>query len=89
MEQFRAEYAQLRASWGGDPARYRSYDRWVATANNAMFGTQATYDELVPGFEALFRREGGDWERFYAAAKDLAKLPKPERHARLKEYAGG
>ena len=33
-------------------------DRWVAQANNASFGAQAAYDELVPGFEALFEREG-------------------------------
>ena len=25
--------------------------RWVAQANNAFFGIQAAYDELVPGFE--------------------------------------
>ncbi|MDB5750572.1 MAG: hypothetical protein JWP65_993 [Ramlibacter sp.] len=89
MEKFRADYAQLRAGWPGDPARYRGYDRWVANANNAFFGTQAAYDELVPGFEALFKREGGDWARFYQAAQDLAKLPKEERQQRLKEGTGG
>ncbi|HEY8359874.1 MAG TPA: aminopeptidase [Ramlibacter sp.] len=89
MAEFRAEYAQLRASWPGDPARWRGYDRWVANANNAFFGTQAAYDELVPGFEALFRQVGGDWERFYAAARALEQLPKPERHQRLKEGMGG
>lgn len=89
MAQFRADYATLRDSWGGDPARFRTYDRWVANANNAFFGTQAAYDELVPGFEALFRREGGDWERFHEAARQLAKLPKEERHRRLKEGTGG
>lgn len=89
MAQFRAGYAQLRASWPGDPARWRGYDRWVANANNAFFGTQAAYDELVPGFEALFRRVGGDWQRFYDAARELAELPKHERHQRLKEGTGG
>lgn len=85
MEQFRAEYLQLRASWPGDPARYRGYDRWVDNANNAFFGTQAAYDELVPGFEALFRREGEDWQRFYDAVRQLARLPKAQRHQVLKE----
>lgn len=89
MAQFRADYAQLRAGWGGDPARHRGYDRWVANANNAFFGTQAAYDELVPGFEALFHRLGGDWRRFHAAAKELAELPKAERHRRLKEGTVG
>ena len=70
---------------GGDPARWRGYDRWVAQANNAWFGAQAVYDELVPGFEALFEREGRDWTRFYAAVERLAALPKEERHRVLKE----
>lgn len=85
LQEFRERYAQLRASWGGDPARWRGYDRWVAQANNAWFGAQAVYDELVPGFEALFEREGRDWTRFYAAVERLAALPKEERHRRLKE----
>jgi predicted aminopeptidase len=85
MQEFRARYEQLRAGWGGEPGRWRFYDQWVARANNAMFGTQAAYDELVPGFEALFRREGGDWRRFYDAARRLAQLPKEERHRILKE----
>ncbi|NML47762.1 aminopeptidase [Ramlibacter sp. G-1-2-2] len=87
MAQFRAEYEQLRATWPGDPARFRGYDRWVREANNAFFGSQAAYDDLVPGFEALFERSGRDWSRFYEAAKELAKLPKEERHERLKAMA--
>ena len=85
LKQFREQYAQLRATWGGDPARYRGYDRWVEQANNASFGAQAAYDDLVPGFEALFAREGRDWTRFYDAVKRLAALPKSERHQLLKE----
>ena len=85
LGQFREQYAQLRARWGGDPARYRAFDRWVERANNASFGAQAAYDELVPGFEAQFAREGRDWNRFYDAVKRLAALPKGERHRLLKE----
>jgi predicted aminopeptidase len=85
MGQFRAEYARLRASWPGDPARFRGYDNWVERANNAFFGTQAAYDGLVPGLEGLFRREGGDFKRFYDAARQLARLTKDQRHQQLKE----
>ena len=88
LEEFRQRYAQLRGSWGGDPTRFRAYDRWVEAANNASFGAQAAYDELVPGFEALFEREGRDWNRFYDAAKRLVDLPKPERHRLLKGDTG-
>jgi predicted aminopeptidase len=85
MKDFREQYAKLRAEWKLDDTRMRYLDRWVASANNASFGTQAAYDELVPGFEALFEREGRDWQRFYDEVKRLAKLPKAERHKLLKE----
>ena len=88
IEDFRQRYAQMRDGWGADPARLRAYDRWVEGANNASFGAQAAYDELVPGIEALFEREGRDWKRFYDAAKALAALPKSERHKLLKGETG-
>ena len=88
MREFRDGYARLKATWPGDPNRYRLYDRWVAEANNASFAAQAAYDELVPGFEALFVLEGRDFRRFYDAAKKLSQLPKKQRHDRLKEIAG-
>ena len=84
MDEFRQEYRRLRASWGGEPARWRNYDLWVERANNASFGAQAAYDELVPGFEGLFRELGGDWARFYDEARRLAAVPKVERHQVLK-----
>jgi predicted aminopeptidase len=79
MSDFRAAYAALRQSWGG----YAGYDPWVAQANNAAFGAQAAYDDWVPAFEALFEREGRDWPRFYAAVKQLAQRPGPERVQQL------
>ena len=80
MQQFRDNYARLKAGLGG----YAGYDPWVARANNASFGAQAAYDELVPGFEALFAREGGDWARFYQAVQRLAEQSKDARHQALK-----
>ena len=80
MAAFRAEHEALkRRVWGG----FAGYDAWVASANNAAFAVQAAYDELVPGFEALYEAEGRDLSRFYAAVKTLAALPKAERRARL------
>lgn len=75
MQDFRAAYAGLKASWGG----YAGYDGWVAGANNAALGAQAAYDELVPAFEALFERQGRDWPRFFDAVKRLSQLPRLER----------
>ena len=85
MADFRQRYAKLREGWTGP--RQGVYDGWVARANNAMFGAQAAYDELVPGFEALFEREGEDWPRFYAAVKRLAEMPKAERRQALRTEA--
>lgn len=87
MERFRADYAALRAQWlatGTQPPQIAGYDRWVAEANNAAFGAQAAYDELVPAFEALFERNGGDWPEFYAAVRALAALPPEERLRQLR-----
>ncbi len=81
MQDFRDDYARLKTSWGG----YAGYDRWVAGANNAAFGAQAAYDELVPAFEALFERQGRDWRRFYDAVKRLSKLPRLERAQALQD----
>ena len=87
MARFRQRYAELKARWAAAGTPYDGYDRWVAEANNAFFGVQAAYDELVPAFEALFAREGSDWPRFHAAVAALAKLPKAERLAQLRALA--
>ena len=89
MARFRQRYAELKAGWAAAGAPFDGYDPWVAGANNAFFGIQAAYDELVPGFEALFAREGGDWARFHAAVRALARLGVDERQARLRALAAG
>lgn len=81
LRQFREDYARLKAErWAG----FAGYDGWVERANNAAFAIQAAYDDLVPGFERLFEREGRDFARFYAEVRRLAALPKAERHATLR-----
>ncbi|WP_326534193.1 aminopeptidase [Pseudorhodoferax sp.] len=84
MEDFHAAYERLkREQWQG----FAGYDAYIARANNAVFGVQAAYDGLVPAFEALFAREGGDWARFHAAVAALAAQPKAERDAALERLA--
>ena len=78
--QLQSEYEQLkRERWGG----FTGYDGWFARANNASFGVQAAYNELVPAFERLFEQQGRDFGRFYAEVRRLAALPKAERRATL------
>lgn len=85
FERLRSEYRQLRDSqWAGD----RRYDAWVnAPMNNARLLPFGLYDQWVPGFAALFRQEGGDWVRFYAAVERLVALPVGERKVALKALA--
>ncbi|KQW59414.1 aminopeptidase [Variovorax sp. Root411] len=87
MADFHERYAKLKAGWTGP--RQNAYDAWVARANNAAFGAQAAYDDLVPGFEKLFEREGSDWPRFYTAVRRIAALPTDaERRAALQSATG-
>jgi len=81
MAELRRDYEAMKASsWGG----YSGYDGWFARANNASFGVLAAYTELVPSFEKLFERDGGDFQRFYADVKRIAALPtKVDRRAAL------
>jgi predicted aminopeptidase len=82
----KAQYEALKASWQG----YAGYDRFFATGlNNAHLVPVATYSELVPGFRRLLARNGGDFRRFYAAVKELGKLPKAERAQRLRSDRPG
>jgi predicted aminopeptidase len=74
------EYRSLKASWGG----FAGYDRLFARgANNALLASVASYSELVPEFRALLAQKNGDLPVFYAAVRELAKLDKSERDARL------
>jgi predicted aminopeptidase len=77
------EYRALRDErWGG----WKGYDRLLEQgANNALLASIATYEELVPAFRTLLAREDGDFPRFYAEVKSLARLAKPERDLRLAE----
>jgi len=82
----KAEYLTLKSSWGG----YAGYDRFFATdLNNAHLVPVATYSELVPGFRRLLAENGGDFKRFYAAVKELARLSRTERTSRLSPVQTG
>jgi predicted aminopeptidase len=74
------EYLLLKHSWGG----YAGYDRFFAEPlSNAHLASIATYNDFVPAFRALLRRERG-FPAFYHAVRRLADLERPERHRLLK-----
>ena len=83
FEGLRREYRQLRDNqWGGD----KRYDAWMnLPLNNARLLPFGLYDQWVPAFAALFRQEGGDWLKFYAAVETMGKLPVAQRKAALRQ----
>ncbi len=85
LRELEQEYLALKqGDWGG----YAGYDRWFAQQpNNAQLASVAIYTDLVPAFEALLGREGGDLACFYRVVRELAVLPKEEREARLRALA--
>jgi len=80
MAALQADYARMKAQRLNG---FAGYDGWFAHANNASLGVMSAYNELVPGFERLFERHGGDFTRFYAEVRALTALPKAERRDRL------
>jgi predicted aminopeptidase len=56
--------------------------------NNARLASLATYYDCVPGFEKLLAANGHDLPRFYAAVREIAKLPRTARRDRVCGTAG-
>ena len=84
LEEMKSEYARLKATWDGDT----EFDGWfVRQVNNASLNSVATYYDLVPGFDRLLARGGGDLEKFYVAARALSKKSKRERQEALTRLA--
>jgi predicted aminopeptidase len=82
--QLQTDYAALRSQWGG----YAGYDRFFAEPlSNAHLAAVATYSDYVPAFRALLK-QAGSFPAFYAAARKLADLEKPERRRRLMALGG-
>ena len=78
-----ADYARLKASWGG----YAGFDRLFAGGvNNALLASVASYAALVPPLRDLLSRQNGDLAAFYREVKVLAGLSKAERMQRLPGY---
>lgn len=74
------EYGALRTAWGG----YEGYDVFFQRPlNNARLVPVATYSDRVPAFRRLLAEQGGDFKRFFALTREIAKLPKEKRALRL------
>ena len=79
FERLRKDYVKLRRAWRSD----WSEDTWLTQPNNAILLPFGLYHAWVPAFAVLLQKHDGDWQKFYAAAEELAGLGAKERHARL------
>jgi len=83
FRELKDEYQVLKGNWGG----YAGYDRFFEQPlSNAHLASIATYEDFVPAFRAMLRRER-DFPHFYKAVKRLAELDRSERHRILKALA--
>ncbi|TNF78044.1 MAG: aminopeptidase [Acidobacteria bacterium] len=84
FDELREAYRDLETSWG-EPSRYGA---WFGDGlNNARLASLGAYYDLVPAFETLLARAGGDLSLFYEQAAALGKLDKADRRARLQELS--
>jgi len=73
------EHAALKQQWGGRS----SFDKWFAEGvNNAHLVSVATYEECVPGIEAVLAASGGDLKDFYARMRQISALDTSARRER-------
>lgn len=78
LDDLQAKLTEKLRAWRSDP------NVTAQRPNNASLGAVAAYADLVPDFEQLLRRVGGDIPKFIEAARACSKKPKTERAACLR-----
>lgn len=77
------DYDGLKAQWGG----YAGFDRWMPKhPNNAWLAALNTYARRVPAFEAVLEACQRDLPCFYDRVREVGKLGRHERDARMDEF---
>jgi predicted aminopeptidase len=80
FQELKDEYQVLKGNWGG----YAGYDRFFEQPlSNAHLASIATYEDFVPAFHAMLKRDGS-FSRFYKSVRQLADLDRKDRHRILK-----
>lgn len=77
-------FEQAPERFGG--ARYR---RLIASLNNALLVSIATYEDQVPAFAALFEQLGESWPAFFTEVELLADLDDEARFQKMRELSEG
>lgn len=80
LAQLKIEHEKLRQEWGGSSP----FDGWFAgELNNAKLATLSAYNKFVPAFGVMLLECSGELECFYDKTRELARLPKTQRHQYL------
>ncbi len=58
---------------------------WINKINNSYVGSVGLYQDLVPSFESLFKRNNNSWKAFFNDVKKISKLDKNKRQIILKK----
>lgn len=76
FQELKDEYQVLKGNWGG----YAGYDRFFEQPlSNAHLASIATYEDFVPAFRAMLKRDGS-FVRFYKSVRQMAELDRKSRH---------
>jgi predicted aminopeptidase len=80
---FEALVMELKALEARYGFRSKLAEELGAGPNNARLASLATYYDCVPGFRRVLAAQQRDLPAFYAAVRELAKLPREQRRAQL------
>jgi len=85
FEDLRTRYRQWRDAQPHEPdAAERARDAFVESKlNNASLLPFSLYDQWTPAFAAIFHETNGDWPKFYARVRALARESRARREAAL------
>jgi predicted aminopeptidase len=80
FQEMRDDYQKLKTAWGG----FAGYD-WIFAKplDNAFIASTSIYTQMVPAFQYLLTKSGGNLDAFYASVKQLASASKAKRDAQL------
>jgi len=80
FREMKNDYEKLKVTWGG----FGGYD-WIFSKplDNAFIASTSIYTQLVPAFQSLLAKSGGNLDAFYAEVRQLANSSKAQRDARL------
>lgn len=81
LEKFRQRALGLDQQQGGTLKIQHWFDKPV---NNARLATLSTYFELLPGFEALLKQNGGDLEKLFKTVEGMKTQPHKIRTERIR-----